>query len=96
MARPQKPNEERDRYYNEQATPIFSCATFSCFLNRSSIRFLQDGQLSVSLIIPPEQVDNALSLRYLAANPLPLVVSVEVSSDYLDDLEESEARLRAL
>ena|ERR1700735_2621824 len=97
MGHPIEPSPERDRLYaNRDITPIFSDASFSCFLNRSSIRFLQDGQLSVSFIVPAESVDEALPLRFLTANPLPLTVTVQVDSSYLADLAESELKLRAL
>ena len=85
---PQLPNPERDRLYDEfQTQPqLFSSATFSCFLNRSSIRFLSSGEMAVSFLIPATNSDDALSLRYLAANPLPLTVTVEVSQEYMEDL----------
>jgi|SRR6266853_1111324 len=98
MPRPQLPNETRDRLLNDSLSspPIFTSANFSCFLNRASLRFLRDGELSVSFLIPAESVNDALSLRHLAANPLPLTVIVQVNEDYLNDVEESENRLRAL
>lgn len=96
MSAPLKPNATRDRLAAEPPSPLFSSASFSCFLNRSSLKFTTDGEMTVSFIIPAGAVDDALTLRYLASNPLPLTLTVEVSTDYLDDLEESEARLHAL
>jgi hypothetical protein len=96
MGRQTQPNETRDRLYSAPAIPLFSSAEFSCFLARSSLKFNSDGELSVSFLIPAGSVDDALPLRYLAANPLPLTVTVEVDSSYLADLEDSESRIHAM
>lgn len=92
MARPLKPNEDRDRYYRDRDNqPIFDSATFNCFLNRSSMRFLQDGQMAVGFVIEADEIEKALPLRFLAANPLPVTVIVMVNDEYKRDRTTLEA-----
>jgi hypothetical protein len=94
MPAPPKPNATRDRLYETRdALPLFSSATFDCYLNRGSLRFDANGELSVSFLVPATAVDDALSLRYLAANPLPLTITVEVMREYQEDVQEIEDRL---
>jgi hypothetical protein len=90
------PDATRDRLLAEyDSQPLFDSATFNCFLAKGSMRFLVDGELSVTFIIPPvDTTEEALSLRYLVSNPLPLTITVKVTDAYHRDKEESETQLR--
>jgi hypothetical protein len=92
MGRRQLPNSDRDRYLAEFLSDpeIFEEASFGCHMNRASLRFLSNGQMSVTFNIPPEEVPKALSLRLLARDPLPLLLHVSVPE------EVQEFNLRAL
>lgn len=97
MARLQEPNPLRDRLYQESlVAPIFEGANFKAWINRRSLRYLENGELTVSFVVPLEAVEQAKSLTALLTNPMPLEIIVRVDQSFLDQKAEDEARLRAL
>jgi hypothetical protein len=82
-----KYNQKRNRLLAELTDPpLFEQATFKAFLNRSTMKFLPSGDLSVSFLIPAEDVASALSLHALCVNPMPLTLTVKVDDDFAADL----------
>ena len=97
MTRPQKPNENRDRLYaNRNLHPPFTSVSFGGWLARRSLRFLENGEMVMSIVVPEANVPDALPVRSLTSNPLPLTINIEVDSSYLGDVEAMEDKLRAL
>lgn len=58
--------------------------------------FTSEGALRVTFLIPPEQVDSALPLRLLTANPMPLSLEVSVFEPFEQRRQADENRLRVL
>jgi hypothetical protein len=74
----------REKYLT-QPIPEFTKATFKSYLVRNSMRF-QDGNLYLSLMVPEDDVDDALELRSIEKQHVPLTVTVEVESAFLEAL----------
>lgn len=65
--------------------PDFTSAEFVAFL-ASPPKFTTGGQLLISLLIEPDSVDDALCLRYLTRNPLPVRCQLTADTAILDDM----------
>ena len=97
MTRPQKPSPERDRLYAERNnTTLFPGAVFGCWLDRKSLKFLENGEMVLTLVVPQAHVEAALPVRCLTANPLPLVANLSVDPGFLGYQAATEERLKAL
>jgi hypothetical protein len=94
--RPQEANGDRDAHYQDWLTDptVFESAEFRCALDPASLKFNKSGSLVVSFIVPPGQIDDALPLRHLIRDRLPLTVTVAVSDEYAALLATQEAYLR--
>jgi hypothetical protein len=89
MGRPQKQNDERDRRVEDWLTDttVFTTATFDCFLDPRTVRFTAEGSMSFGLIVPPGQIPDAISIRHLTRNRLPLSITLKVTDAYTDTLD---------
>jgi len=67
--------------------PAFTKAEFVCFLARPPT-FTSAGQLLFSLLVEPDNVEDALSLRWLTRDPLPVRCSLEADISILDQMAD--------
>jgi len=67
--------------------PAFTRAEFVCFLARPPI-FTSAGQLLFSLLVEPDNVEDALPLRWLTRDPLPVRCSLEADIGILDTMAD--------
>lgn len=74
----------REKYLT-QPIPEFSGITVKAYLVRNSLRF-QDGNLYLSLMVPEDDVEDALALRTIEKQHVPLTVTVEVEHAFLEAL----------
>lgn len=91
----QRPNHLREA--NIQANQaadfqVFDEATFGAYLDNSQLKFDKGGALVVTFRIPPPCVPDALNLRYLCTNPLPLTIHLTVADSFEQVVKEQEAR----
>lgn len=96
--RPQESNQERENRAADWLTDTteFSYVVFRCHLNPKSLSFDTNGALNASFTIPPGQVNEALALRYLVRDRLPLKVRVEVSDEFQQLRDKQATHLRSL
>ena len=96
--RAQAPNRRRQARLEAEASGRlgrFEGCKVLAYLGRN-LSFNAEGGMSVSFVIPAEAVEDALVLRHLAANPMPLELSVSVFEPFAKRVDDDEARLRAL
>lgn len=61
---------------------VFESCTFNGFVDASSLKFDAAGSMTVRLTIPPGQVENALSLRHLLRDHIPLTVTITALDEF--------------
>lgn len=98
MGRPQKDNDDRDRLASDWLSDPtqFQGATFKAFIDPTKLAFGKTGNLSVTFTIPAGQVNDALPLRYLIRDRLPLLIVVDVDPVFQVLKEQQQAHLALL
>jgi hypothetical protein len=79
----------------EPARDTFTPCSFVCFLHRTQTKFSPDGMI-FSLVVPWEYEEDALPLRHLVQNPLPLEVTVRLHEPYLEEDRLERERILSL
>lgn len=93
MARDYGPDDRESRgraAANEKES--FIGAHFKGVVSTSSMKFLGNGGMSITLHVPPDHIPDALCLRHLIRDPVPLEITLEVADDFERVVQEQQDR----
>lgn len=71
----------------------FQPTTFAAFISPSSMRFNKDGQFIFEVAVTGSAIDDALELRHLAGQIIPMQLSVEIHPEFVERLAADNLRL---
>ena len=74
----------------------FSSASFLAYLEGNSVKFNRGGELEFKLVVLAEDIEDAIAIRWLVTNPIPIKVHLEVWEPYAEEERADDERLRAL
>jgi hypothetical protein len=90
------PHDQTQNFAGHLDVVRFDGTQFIAFLDNTTLKFNRAGYLTVGLQVPPAHVDEALVLRHLFTQPLPLSIDVQIARRARDRAEEDDHKLRLL